>query len=47
MELARINVVVPIEAKQVLLDYQKEKGIRDQGNALTQLLIELKERNEQ
>lgn len=43
MELEIINVTVTSEAKQVLLDYQREHNIRHQGNALDKLLIDLKD----
>jgi len=42
MKLEIINVTVTEEAKQVLLDYQRKNNIRHQGNALDQLLLDLK-----
>ena len=43
MTIERVNVPVSGEAKQILLTFQKENNIRDQGNALTELLLKFKE----
>ncbi|MGP8322436.1 MAG: hypothetical protein ACT6FG_00340 [Methanosarcinaceae archaeon] len=43
MTIERINAPVTWDAKQVLLNFQKENNIRDQGNALTELLLQFKE----
>lgn len=37
-----INQSVSNEAKQVLLDFQEKNKIRNQGNALNDLLLEFK-----
>lgn len=42
MSIKRINVPVTGDAKQILLDYQLDNKIPDQGWALTELLTEFK-----
>jgi len=41
--IERINVSVIGDAKQILIDYQSEHNIRDQGQALAEILIKFKE----
>lgn len=43
MIIERINVPVTSDAKKILLDFQSANNIRDQGTALTELLIKFKE----
>lgn len=42
MKLARINVIVSLEEKQVLFDYQSGKSIKTLDEALGELLKDYK-----
>lgn len=44
MIIERINVPVTEEAKKILLNFQSANNIRDQGTALTELLLEFKKK---
>ena len=41
--IERINVPVAGKVKKILLDYQQENNIGDQGCALSEILIKFKE----
>jgi hypothetical protein len=40
--MRRLSAVISYEAKEILIEYQKEKGIRTQDEAIDQLIKDFK-----